>query len=382
MNIELPKESLISFMGTKVKQGGGINLAQGLPGFDPPKELIEELKIASDKDNHQYQPNMGNFSLVDKIIKSYKNHYSLTNNNIIVTCGATEALSLLFLYLKEKISSKFSVLSFDPPYEVYKQLPKLFNIPFVPVKYPVREDDNLSYIENEIIKNNVKIIFVSSPGNPFGKILSKNNILQLLVLAKKYDIYIIFDAVYKDLYFEKPPYLPLDKLCSNLFYVNSFSKQLSITGWRIGYLICDESHIRDLKNMHDYTGLCAPSVLQEAIANYLDKYLMGKDYIDYVRKQLKQNYYFFKDALTMAGIDVSDIDGGYFIWTKLPEKHRNGFEFALNLYAQTKVAVVPGIHFSDNAINYIRINFARPVNELEVAKEKILQFFKNNKYVI
>jgi aspartate/methionine/tyrosine aminotransferase len=118
-------------------------------------------------------------------------------------------------------------------------------------------------------RRHVRIFFVNSPGNPYGRIIPQKVIESLINICNRHKCYLIFDAVYKELYFENPPYIPIEHLNPNLFYVNSFSKLFSITGWRVGYIISDVRHMSAIRQLHDYTGLCAPSVLQAAIAEYI-----------------------------------------------------------------------------------------------------------------
>jgi aspartate/methionine/tyrosine aminotransferase len=159
--------------------------------------------------------------------------------------------------------------------------------------------------------------------------------------------------------------------------VNSFSKLLSITGWRIGYLIADSTHMKGIRSMHDYTGLCVPSVLQEALIDYLEENNGGIDYIAWLRNQVNAAFSLFIPELKKMDFVIPSIEGGYFIWAQLPSKFKCGFDFAEKLYEKEKIAVVPGIHFSKNATSYIRINIARPEHELKLAIEGLKSFVLN-----
>lgn len=372
--LELPKGSLISYMSSKVKSGGGINLAQGLPGYNPPFELLECLKKATDKAVHQYPPGTGNFRLADHIAQSYENELNINRNDVLLTNGATEALSLIFLYFTQFLKQEFSVLAFDPAYESYSRLPQHFGVKYIAMELDEMNSVDFECFEKTVRENNVKLIFLSSPGNPFGKMFSKDEIDRICELSERLDFYVVFDAVYKELYTNLPPYQGFKHFGKRYIYVNSFSKLLSITGWRIGYLIADESHMSAIRSMHDYTGLCVPSVLQEALIDYLEEYNGGKEYIVWLRNQLIASFSFFIPELTKIGFEIPPIEGGYFIWTKLPSKYSCGFEFAEELYKNEKVAVVPGIHFSKNAQQYVRINVARPMTELQSGAKALEKF--------
>jgi aspartate/methionine/tyrosine aminotransferase len=370
-----PSGSYISYFSNLVKQKGGINLAQGIPGFDPPEELISALKLSSDLNVHQYAPGMGNFKLIEHIASEYK----VSSNSLLIVQGATEALSLVYTYINRTLKGDFAVLSFEPAYESYLQLPKIFGQNFI--HYPLNEDYSYSYDELYLTvkQKNVKLIFLSSPGNPYGKIWSRSEVDSLIALSNELDIYLIFDAVYEQLYFDEPPYIPFDQLSPNLFIVSSFSKMLCITGWRIGYLVSHQSHMEGIKSIHDYIGLCAPSILQHALVDYLAENDFGKKFVFDFRSNVKRSFSILVETLSGLGFQIPPIQGGCFVWAKLPYGWEDGFEFASRLYNEQQVAVIPGEHFSSNKIDWIRFNVARPEEEIIQACKRIKAFLESSK---
>jgi aspartate/methionine/tyrosine aminotransferase len=268
------------------------------------------------------------------------------------------------------------VLSFEPAYESYSQLPAIFGQKYV--NFPL--NDSYSFSEKDfvqtVISNNVKLVFIASPGNPFGKVWSKEEVETLVGLSQELGFYIVFDAVYKELYFERPPYIPFGISSPNVFYVNSFSKMLCITGWRIGYLYAHESHREAIRSIHDYIGLCAPSLLQRGIANYLEENNFGNDFLDSLRRKVNQSFTSLSAVLSQNGFYIPHIKGGCFIWTRLPEGITNGFHFAHSLYQNTGVAIIPGEHFSPNCNNWVRFNIARPLEEIEKAANLIVNYIR------
>ncbi|RPH34003.1 MAG: pyridoxal phosphate-dependent aminotransferase [Bacteroidales bacterium] len=370
-----PKGSYISYFSNMVKQHGGINLAQGIPGFDPPVDLIESLKDSANLKVHQYAPGMGNFQLLQLIADKY----NLSIENILIVQGATESLSLIYTYINKKLNGDFAVLSFEPAYESYLQLPRIFGQDFI--HFPL--DSNYSFdsdmLSNAIKKHKVKLVFISSPGNPYGKIWSRHEIDELIRLSITLDFYIVFDAVYEQLYFNEPPYIPIDKLSPNLFIVNSFSKMLCITGWRIGYLIAHESHMEGIKSIHDYIGLCAPSLLQHALVGYLEKSDYADEFTHFFRENVKKSFGILVETLTVIGFSIPPIQGGCFVWAKLPDGWADGFDFASRLYEEQMVAVIPGEHFSGDKKEWIRFNIARPQTEVIAACNGIKIFFETHK---
>lgn len=373
-----PQGSLISYFSRMVAKGGGINLAQGKPGFLPPKELLAILKEKIDDPAlHQYAPGNGNFDLLELLAKRFCRYFPATTDNLLVTQGATEGISLSFLYLTKILEKPFPVLSFEPVYESYPKLPAIFDLPFIYFDL----DENLTVdfyiLENVIKEKNVKIIFIASPGNPLGKVWTREEIEILVSLSKKYEFYIVFDAVYEDIYFKNPPFNPLALNYERLFYVNSFSKMLSITGWRIGYIITGKEHMKKIRDIHDYTGLSAVPVFQSAIFEYLDKYGYGQEYTASVREKCKKSFTYMKETLEELGFAVAGTHGGYFLWAKLPVDYKDAFSFALELYNKVKVGIVPGENFSLTKKSYVRLNIALEMAIIKEAAGKISEFFRD-----
>lgn len=376
-NIKKPEGSFISYFSNLVKAQGGINLAQGIPGFQPPEELLQSLKTITHSNIHQYAPGIGNFKLLELINNQYSSCYSVERDNFLVVQGATEALSLVYIYLNQKINDRFTTLSFEPAYESYSQLPKIFGQHYIDFPLNFDQSIDLDLFTKTVKSERVKVVFMASPGNPYGKVWKQAEVEKLIELAQNLGFYLIFDGVYKDIYFNNRPYLLLAHSSPNVFYVNSFSKMLCITGWRVGYLYSHFSHVKDIRAIHDYIGLCAPSVMQEALANYLQDYSYGNQFVEKFRGRVQQNFNTLSSALTQLKFTIPAIDGGCFIWAKLPEPYIDGFDFAVNLYNCKKVATIPGEHFSKNFKNWIRLNLARSEGEIDQAVKHLTNYLAN-----
>lgn len=374
--MQKPSGSLISYFSNMVKDKGGINLAQGIPGFTPPAELLDLLSMHAQGENslHQYAPGNGNFRLLELLAAHYSQHAPLNPDNVLIVQGATEGIFLSLLYLKNKLGGSFSALSFDPPYESYPILCNIFNIPFIYFDYKRNFAVDFDKLEKSIKNNNVKIIFVASPGNPLGRIWRQDELEFLLEIADAYECYIIYDAVYKNIYFEQPPFNPLAFQHERLFYIDSFSKMLSITGWRIGYLLTQKKSMQEIRGIHDYTGLCATTLFQKVIAEYLSSYNFGRDYTKSIRTACAESCSLLADQLTSLGCTVPDVHGGYFLWAQLPQKFEDAFSFAVELYQAQQVAVVPGENFSPFKKNFIRLNLAMDLNIIHEAVNRLRDF--------
>jgi len=371
-----PQGSLISYFSNRVKKEGGINLAQGSPGFSPPARLLTLLKTNAEKKNlHQYAPGIGNYELLELIRQRHSAAAPLELDNLLVVQGATEGIFLTFFYLTTLLERPFAALSFDPVYESYPILAEMFNVPFEYADFERNLAVDFDKLERIIQEKNVKVLFIASPGNPLGKVWNRDEIFQMVSLSREYGFYILFDAVYKDIYFNEAPFNPLCLNYEKLFYIDSFSKTLSITGWRIGYIITAAGHMKKIRGIHDYTGLCAPSILQTAIAQYLSASDFGKDYIESIKEKCKRSYAYMKETVDRLGFTAEAIEGGYFLWAKLPSQEKDAFTFALELYDRAKLGVVPGENFSRTKTDYIRMNIGTELPVIKNAAARLKDFF-------
>jgi len=372
-----PQGSLISYFTRMVGRRGGVNLAQGKPGFNPPPQLLDILKKKTDVfDLHQYAPANGNFELLALLVNEYSSFPPITEDNLLVVQGATEGIFLTFYYLIKILKKPFAALSFDPVYESYSKLSDIFGIPFEYVDFEENLEIDFPRLETVIREKRVGVIFIASPGNPLGKVWTRDEMTQIVRLAQEHDCYIIVDAVYSHIYFKQPPFNPLELKSDRLFYINSFSKMLSITGWRVGYIITGKDHMTQIRAIHDYTGLSAPTLFQAAIVEYLSRFDFGAAYVRELRQKTKASYTYMRRELEALNFAVPPIEGGYFIWTKLPPPYRDAFEFASDLYNKVQVAVVPGENFSETKDDYIRLNMSHELPVIREGAERLRKFLK------
>lgn len=360
------KGSYISYFSNLVRAHGGINLAQGIPGFDPPARLLEILSGINDQKAHQYAPGTGNAQLLDQLKLKYHGNYNPDKSSFFVVNGATEAISLIYTWLFRQFAGSLNVLAFSPAYESYIHLPRIFgnSVTFLPLKQDGEID--LPEFERIIVTEKIRLVFICSPGNPWGRIIDKKTLDAMCYICESSGCYLIIDAVYSELWFSgEKPWHPTGRISKYIFYVNSFSKLYSITGWRVGYFLAHTSNMPALQDIHDYTGLSAPAPLQAALARFMQDKREHSEYIERLRSVIARNFKTQSQRLAENGFTIPPHDGGYFIWTKCPDHIASGVDFAIDLYNRKRIAVIPGAHFGKEWERYIRINIALPPETLE-----------------
>ena len=242
-----------------------INLGIGEPDFDTPKHIIEAAKKALDEGKTHYSPNNGIPELREEISNKLKDDYNLDvdKDNIIVTCGASEALMLSIMALVDRGDE---VLVPNPSFVSYFSLTEFAEGKIKNIDLDENFDIDLEQVKESITKK-TKLIIFNSPSNPTGKVYDKEVIKGLAEIAEDYKLIIVSDEVYDKIVYDKRHYSPM-QFTDRCILINGFSKTYAMTGWRIGYLaVSDELNkeldlINNMIKIHQYSFACATTFVQ------------------------------------------------------------------------------------------------------------------------
>lgn len=368
-------DSVIRRMTRISNQYGAINLSQGFPDFDPPKEMLDRLAEVAHEGPHQYSLTFGAQNLREALARKQGKAINRTidpNKEIVVTCGGTEAMMCAMMTI---CNPGDKVMVFSPFYENYGADAILSGaepiyIPLVPPEY----NFDLNLIEDGF-KKGAKAIIICNPSNPCGKVFTREELQAIGELVIKYDAYAVTDEVYEHLVYE--PYhhtymSSLPGMFEHTVTCNSLSKTFSITGWRLGYLIAPESVVEGAKKVHDFLTVGAAAPLQEAAVT-------GLNFPDSYYEDLKQLYTKKRDhfiaELDRIGLEHNVPQGTYFVmldiskFLDLPQfKGYTDLEFCEWMIKEIGVAAVPGSSFFKEEVNHlIRLHFAREESTLDEA---------------
>lgn len=372
-------DSVIRRMTRISNEYGAINLSQGFPDFDPPKEIMDALAKAAHQGPHQYSITFGaqNFreALAKKQGKAIGREIN-PNKEIVVTCGGTEAMMCAMMTI---CNPGDKVLVFSPFYENYGADAILSGadpiyVPLVPPEY----NFDIRLIEDGF-KQGAKAIIVCNPSNPCGKVFSREELMAIGELAIKYDAFVVTDEVY-----EHMVYAPWKHTCvaslpgmyEHTITCNSLSKTYSITGWRLGYLIGPEEVIEAAKKVHDFLTVGAAAPLQEAAT-------VGLNFPESYYENLLQVYTgkrdYFLAGLDRIGLKHNVPQGTYFVMIDIQEfldlpqfAGWTDLQFCEWMIKNIGVAAVPGSSFFKEEVNHlIRLHFAREEKTLDEALKRL-----------
>ena len=291
-------DSVIRRMTRVSMQYDAVNLSQGFPDFEPPKELLDRLAQVAYEDYHQYSITWGSQNFREAL--AAKQTYFMgrridPNTEIVTTCGSTEAMMAAMMTVTNPGDK---VIIFSPFYENYGADTILSGaepiyVPLVPPDFHF--DAN---VLEDAFRQHPKAIILCNPSNPCGKVFTREELEIIASLAEKYDTYVITDEVYEHIVFapNKHTYFAtLPGMWERTLSCSSLSKTYSVTGWRLGYIIAPPEIIDRAKKVHDFLTVGAAAPLQEAVVTGLK---MGQDYYD----DLQAKYTHKKD-LFLKGLD-------------------------------------------------------------------------------
>ncbi|MCI8505932.1 MAG: aminotransferase class I/II-fold pyridoxal phosphate-dependent enzyme [Lachnospiraceae bacterium] len=372
-------DSVIRRMTRISNKYGAINLSQGFPDFDPPREMLEALSRAAYEGPHQYSITFGAANFREALAKKQGKTIGRKidpDTEIVVTCGGTEAMICAMMTI---CNPGDKVLVFSPFYENYGADAILSGaepiyVPLVPPEY----NFDLSLVEKGFSEG-AKAIIVCNPSNPCGKVFSREELMAIGELAVKYDAFVVTDEVY-----EHMVYAPWRHTCmaslpgmyEHTITCNSLSKTYSVTGWRLGYLIGPADVIEGAKKVHDFLTVGAAAPLQEAAVTGL---LFPQSYYDRLLETYTEKRDHFLVGLDRIGLRHNIPQGTYFVLIDIQEfldlPQFGGYtdlEFCEWMIKEIGVAAVPGSSFFREGVNHlIRLHFAREKSTIDEAVSRL-----------
>jgi aminotransferase len=368
------QESVIREMTRLGAEVGGVNLAQGLPDFDPPPKLLAALRRAVDAGHHQYTYPWGEESFREALAEKHRRFNAMRVDpatEITVTCGVSEAEVSAVLGLTEPGDE---ALILEPWYENY--LPACVLAGVTPRFVPMREPDyaiDFRRLERAIGKR-TRLLLLNTPGNPSGRVLRRDELEEISRICQRHGLVAVVDEIYEHIWYEGHPHVSLGSLpgmedrCVTL---SGLGKSYAVTGWRVGWAVAAPPLTALLRKVHDYLTICAPAPFQEAGKTALA--LPDRYYAD-LRAAYARRRDILLPALERAGLSFTPPEGSYYVMVDAaPLGWKDDWEFVSFLARRVGVLAVPGSSFyaSGGGKTRARVNFAKKDETLREAVRRL-----------
>ena len=356
-----------------------IDFTLGDPDVQPHQAIKDAGCAAIQEGKTRYSQNAGLLPLRETIADYYKRTEGFEynpNSEVIVTVGAMEGLYLALLAL---LNPGDEVIIPAPYYVNYVQMVNLCHAKAVVVDNPDAEElsFNIEDVERAITEK-TKAIIINTPSNPSGRIISQEKIQALAELAKKYDLVVISDEVYKCLIYDQASFksiVAIEGMRERTVLINSLSKEFCMTGWRIGYVLAPEELIATMTKLQENVVACAPLPSQYAAIEALS----GKE--NYSENMVK--IFTSRRNTLVQGIQSLPLlrctapQATFYLMVDISATGFTSYDFAVALLKAQQVAVVPGVAYGKSCDKYIRIAFTLEEDKIKEGVRRIGEFIKS-----
>ena len=349
-----------------------VHMEVGQPGTPAPKLANETVEKQIQSNNLGYTVALGLPELRSRISKLYGEWYNLDLNpeRVIITTGSSGAFILSFATLFDQ-GNRVGIGS--PGYPSYRQILKAQSL--IPVDIETDLQNKFQPLPEDIKSNNLNGLLVASPANPTGSMLDKSSLEKLILTCKVNDVSFISDEIYHGIEYETKSVSALE-ITDNCYVINSFSKYFSMTGWRIGWMVVPEDHVRQVEKVSQNLFICPPHVSQIAALAALD----AKDDLNENVKVYKKNREILLKELPDAGFTTfSPPDGAFYIYVDISKFSKDSLNFCKKVLNEAGVAITPGLDFDQKrGSSTIRFSYARSTEDIIEGCKRIKQFMSKN----
>ena len=357
---------------------GVLRLTLGEPDFTTPDHVKEAAKRAIDQDQSYYTGMSGLLTLRQAASEFVKEKYQLDynpENEILVTIGATEALSATLTAILEKGDK---VLLPAPAYPGYEPIVNLVGAEIVEID--TTENGFVlapEMLEKAILEqgDKLKAVILNYPANPTGITYSREQLEALAAVLHKYEIFVVCDEVYSELTYTGGNHVSLGTMLRDqAIIINGLSKSHAMTGWRLGFIFAPANFTAQLIKSHQYLVTAANTMAQHAAVEALTD---GKNDAEPMKKEYIQRRDYIIEKMTNLGFEIIKPDGAFYIFAKIPAGYdQDSFAFLKDFAQKKAVAFIPGAAFGRYGEGYVRLSYAASMETIREAMKRLEEYMR------
>ncbi len=345
-----------------------IHMEVGQPGTGAPKAATEALRRAMAHDALGYTVALGLPALRARIARMYRDWYDvdLDPARVVVTPGSSGAFLLSFTALFDT-GDKVGIGA--PGYPSYRQILRAMDLQ--PVDIPTTLENRYQPVAADLDGRDLAGLLVASPANPTGTMLDADAIGALVAATQAQGAAFISDEIYHGIEYEAKAVTAL-QLTDEAYVINSFSKYFSMTGWRVGWMVVPEAHVRTVERIAQNMFICAPHASQIAALAAMEAEDELQANLDVYRK----NRLLMLEGLPKAGFTrIAPPDGAFYVYADVSEWTDDSLSFATEILQQAGVAVTPGVDFDPaRGQRSLRFSYARSTADIAEGLERLKDF--------
>jgi aspartate/methionine/tyrosine aminotransferase len=345
-----------------------IHMEVGQPSTPAPLGAREALANIMSGDSLGYTVALGLPALRKRIAQLYGEWYNvdLDWNRVVVTPGSSGAFILAFTAL---FDAGQRVGVGEPGYPSYRQILRALDLE--PVGLAARPENRLQPVPDDFAGMNLDGLMIASPGNPSGTMLDRDAMAAIVSACADTNTSLISDEIYHGIEYEKKAVTALE-ITDDCYVINSFSKYFSMTGWRIGWMVVPEDHVRLVERIAQNMFICPPHASQIAALHAMDcaEELNGNLAV------YAKNRALMMEGLPKAGFDkIAPPDGAFYVYADVSDLTDDSRNLAAEILEKAGVAVTPGLDFDPiRGHRTLRFSYARQTTDIEEGLTRLKQF--------
>ncbi|WP_294610575.1 pyridoxal phosphate-dependent aminotransferase [uncultured Roseovarius sp.] len=345
-----------------------IHMEVGQPGTAAPQGARDALARAMGEGSMGYTVALGLPALRSRIAQLYGEWYNvdLSPERVIVTPGSSGAFILAFTALFDA-GDRVGIGS--PGYPSYRQILRALDL--VPVDIETAAENRLQPVAADLSGQDLAGLMVASPANPTGTMLDRGAMSELIGAAQGQGARFISDEIYHGIEYEAKAVSALE-ITDECYVINSFSKYFSMTGWRIGWMVVPEDHVRVIERLAQNLFICPPHASQVAALAAMD---CGEE-LEANMAVYRANRALMLDGLPKAGFDrIAPPDGAFYVYADVSHLTTDSRGFAAEILEKVGVAVTPGLDFDPvRGGGTLRFSYARATADIEEGLRRLARF--------
>jgi aspartate/methionine/tyrosine aminotransferase len=355
-----------------------IHLEIGQPDFQPFSEIIDSTIEATRAGKTTYTMSTGIPELRKEIARAYHEDYQTDvdwKNEIIITSGAKLGIYAALFSILDKGDK---IIVPEPYWVSYPDMIQLAGGAMIPIA--MTENFNLDHdaILSAIEKDRPKAIILNSPNNPSGHVLTRKEISFLKDLIEDFNLIIISDEIYNEYIFSDNPIRTLlteFDWRDNIIAINGFSKTFSMTGYRLGYTISNKTIAEGINKIIQASTSCPTNFCQWAAITAIQHREKARTIINTTFPERRE--ILIEEITKTDGFEISEIDGAFYGFMKYTYTKKSAEDVVKDILIKANVATIPGTAFGASANAYIRVTFARSIEEIREAFHRIRTYLKD-----
>ena len=347
-----------------------IHMEVGQPATPAPLGARNALRDSLNATAMGYTVALGLPELRAKIADLYGEWYDvdLDSNRVIVTSGSSAGFLLSFTSLFDA-GERVGIGA--PGYPSYRQILKALDL--TAVEIPTSAANKFQPHPTDLADLSLNGLLVASPSNPTGTMLSRGELGALIEATERSEAAFISDEIYHGIEYETKAVSALE-ITNNCYVINSFSKYFSMTGWRVGWMVVPENHIRQVERLAQNMFICAPHASQIVALAAME---CREELIAY-QAVYEKNRRLMIDGLPKAGFDrIAPPDGAFYIYADISHLTSDSLSFAREILQEAGVAVTPGLDFdTQRGAGSLRFSYAGSSEDIQEGLQRLKQFMQ------